>query len=69
MTLLFTDNVRQGSILGFTLFLCYKNDFYQLELANCNVLSYTNDTTLTFRDDSWEATFHRAQTGFYIVSH
>lgn len=40
--------VPQGSVLGFSLFLCYINDFCQMKLQHCNIISYAGDTTLTF---------------------
>ena len=43
------DGVRQGSIIGSTLFLIYINDF--LDDVICNIAIYVDDTTLYSKCD------------------
>lgn len=60
--------IPQGSILGPTLFLVYVNELCKLELPNGRIISFADDTALTFSAKSWEEVFSQAQHGFDIVN-
>ncbi|XP_026326060.1 uncharacterized protein LOC113234789 [Hyposmocoma kahamanoa] len=57
------------AVHDFTDFLCYINELCQVQIPNCNIIAYADDTTLTFYGDSWEDVFSLAQKGFDIVNH
>lgn len=61
--------VPQGSILGPTLFLCYINEICQINLKQCNITAYADDTALTFYARSWDELSNVAQSGLTHVCH
>lgn len=50
-----------------TLFLCYINELCQLNIKNCKITTYADDTALTFHAGSIEELFDTAQVGFTRV--
>lgn len=60
--------VPQGSILGPTLFLVFIDDLSSLELPNGRLVSFADDTAVTFVADSWTELQTAAQNGFNTIT-
>lgn len=63
-----TYGIPQGSILGPTLFLAYMNQICELDLYNCKLLAFADDTVLLFRGENWEKAYRNAQIGFDLLT-
>lgn len=57
----------QGSTLSPTLFLIFINPLCQLNIQNCVITSFADDTTLSFTADNWDKLQTTAQNGFNLV--
>lgn len=61
--------VPQGSILGPTLFLVFIDDLSNIKLPNSHLVSFADDTAISFSADSWAELQIAAQNGFDTISH
>ncbi|CAB3236263.1 unnamed protein product [Arctia plantaginis] len=62
-----SHGVPQGSILGPTLFLVYINELTSLRLSKGIIISFADDTALSFSANTWNEVFVAAQAGFGAV--
>jgi hypothetical protein len=57
----------QGIVLSPILFQIYINDLLKINLENCNIISFADDTALTFTGQSWEDVRRTAENGLRVA--
>lgn len=57
----------QGTVLSPILFQIYINDFLKVDIGNCSIVSFADDTALTFTGNSWEDVRLSAENGLRVA--
>lgn len=60
--------IPQGTVLGPVLFLVYVNQLLFLNIPNCKILSYADDTMLLFSGKTWDEVYRGAEEGMGLIN-